>query len=367
MGDSTLTQTTLAFSTLNESAFNTYPDEAADYTTYETTARAMPLPDAEKQQDEPRIGAGAAGAYPTFQRSGVLQPIAVEIADVVNAEKFPIFSQMYFGEPEVSGDIAVVEASKAWRHFFYKQNFDELGRQLPSKSFIMKNNGAAFIYTGGVGGSLNMQQSGIVDPKFSFGVITSGNYVELSTLGSFGTLSVPTRDPLKDMMGAESILSYNDGSSRNLNGRWKSITWNANNNIDTGDLRAGLPRTAAATCPTRGWYRNKLLAGDESVAIEFRVAHDDVMREWNSAQLDTALTSFEWLMKGSCIPTTAAANQYSVKNSVGKCYFRNVRGGEDNNLAIQDVAVFPVRNGSYFGVWKQEIVNGSSGVLQAVS
>lgn len=364
MSDSTMTQTTLAYQILNEGAYNEHAETAEDYQTFETTARILPIPDVEKQQDEQRIGGGAASAYPSFQRSGVLIPQAIDISDIVNVDKFPIFANMYYGTPEESGDIAVVEASKAWRHFFYKQNFDLLGRQLPSKTFAMRNNGAAFLYTGGVGGTLQVSQNGITDPRFTFGVVTSGNYLAIDDINDFGEFALPTRSPDKDMLGAETILTYNDGSSRSLQGRWKSFNWQGNNNIDTGDLRAGLARVNNAACPTRGWYRNKLLASDETVTCTFRVAHDDVMREWDNAQKDTVLTTFDILMKGQCIPTTAANNQYAVKISHGKGYFRNIRGGDDNNTAVIDVDFFPVRNGSYFGTHRMEIVNGMNGVIQ---
>jgi hypothetical protein len=362
MGDSTLTQTTLAYSTAIESAVNTVPQTAGLYTTYETTARTFVLPNAEKQSDEPRIGGGAASAYPSFQRSRVLEPMGIEIADVVNVERFPTQLRQHMGTPEVSGDIAIVEATKGWRHFYYVQNFDSLGRQKPTRTYIVKNNGAYFAYAGGTSGTMQISQSGIDDPKFSNGIVTTGYYEDVDLISGFGSLTVPTNDPLKLMLGAETSISYNDGTTRSLNGRWKSFTFNSNNNIDTGDLRAGLPRVQNSACPTRGWYRNFLNASDESVSLEFRVAHDDNMREWEAAQLDTVLTTFDILMKGSCIPTTAANTQYSVKLSVGKCYFRNIRGGDDNNLAVLDVTVFPVRNGSYFGVWRAEVVNGQSTV-----
>lgn len=364
MADSNITQTTLAFSRLNEPAFNSAPVTAADYVSYETTARILPLPDAEKQQDVARIGAGSASAYPTTQRTGVLSPTTLEISDVVNVEKLPIFTELYMGKPEVVGDVVIVEAAKAWRHIQYKRNYDLLGRQLPSKSWIVRNNGADFIYTGGVGATIQFQQQGITDPTFSFGVVTGGSYLRISALAAFGAVAVPTRNQLKDMMGAETILSYNDGALRTLNGRWKSFTFSGNNNIDTGDLRAGLPRVGDAACPTRGWYRTQLLAGDETVTAEFRVAHDDVLREWDNAQTNTDVTNFDILMRGACVPTSAANQQYSTKVSVGHCFFRNVRGGDDNNLAVNDVGVFPVRNGSYYGVWKVEYVTDQAGVLQ---
>lgn len=364
MADSTLTQTTLAYSTDYEPSPNEVIQDASDYTTYETLARILPIPNAEKQADEQRIGAGAASAYPTFQRSRVLEPQAIDISDIVNVERFPTFYQQHAGTPEDAGDIAVVEATKAWRHFFYKQNFDDLGRKPRTRSYIVKNNGAYFAYGGGVSGTLQIQQNGIDDPRFTNGIVTTGYYEDVAAIVGFGTLDVPTRDPLKDMLGAETVIYYTDPVTvRSLSGRWKSFNFNSNNNVDTGDLRAGLARVAGAACPTRGWYRAFLNWGDETVGLEFRVAHDDLMREWNAAQLDTVITTFDILMRGSCIPTTAANTQYSVKLSVGKCYFRNIRGGDDNNLAVLDVTVFPVRNGSYFGVWKGEVVNGVSSII----
>lgn len=362
MGDSTLTQTTLAYSTAIEAGVNTISQLASGYTTYETLARILPIPNAEKQSDEQRIGGGAGSAYPTFQRSRVLEPQAIEMSDIVNVERFPTMLRQHAGTPEVVGDIQVVEATKAWRHHFYKQNFDTLGRQLPTRTYIVKNNGAYFAFGGGVSGTLQIQQNGIDDPRFTNGIVTTGYYEDVDLIGGFGSLTLPTRDPLKDMFGAETGISYNDGTLRSLQGRWKSFSFSSNNNIDTGDLRAGLARVAAAACPTRGWYRGFLNAGDESVSMEFRVAHDDLMREWDAAQLDTVLTQFDVLMKGSCVPTTATNTQYSVKLNIGKCYFRNIRGGDDNNLAVLDVGVFPVRNGSYFGVWKAEVVSGESGI-----
>lgn len=363
MGDSTLSQSTFAYSSAKETTFNTVPHLAASYTTYETLARIMPLPNAEKQADEPRIGGGAASAYPTFQRSRVLEPVAIDVSDIVNTSKMPTLLQRHMGEADGTVAVEVVEATKLWKHTFRKMNFDTAGRQLPSSSFIVKNNGAYFGYGGCVGGTFQVQQNGIDDPKFTSGQIGSGYYEDISLIGGFGTLPVPTRDPLQDMLGAETAITYNDGSPRSLQGRWKSFSFSSNNNIDTADLRAGLTRVASAACPTRGWYRGFLNANDETVTCEVRVAHDADMREWDSAQLDTALTTFDILMKGSCHPTTAANNQYSVKISIGKCYFRNIRGGDDNNLAVLDTTVFPVRNGSYFGVYETECTTGSSSLI----
>jgi len=366
MADSTLTQTTFAYSIASEVTYNGAPVLFSDYATFETLARILPLPNAQKQADEPRIGGGAASAYPTFQRSRVLEPMAIDISDIVNTDMLCAkLARRHMGG--VDGDVAIatVEATKLFKHTFLKRNMDTGagGRQLPGTSIIMKNNGAYFVYAGCVGGSLQIQQNGVDDPRYTSGLIGTGLYLDAATYVSAGTFTAPTRDPLRDMLGPETAITYNDGSARSLQGRWKSFSWSSNNNIDTNDLRAGMSRVAAAACPTRGWYRSFLNASDETVSLEFRVAHDGAMLEWNSAQLDTAITSFLIEMKGSCHPTTAANNQFKVGIAVGKSYFRNIRGGDDNNLAVVDVQVFPVRNGSYFGVHQLQFTTHDISVI----
>lgn len=364
MPDSTISQTLLAYSTALEAAFNTNPVLATDFTAFETQARLFFVPNVAKSPDVPRVGAGAASAYPSDQRSSVLEPPAIDIQDVVNVEHFPIFERQHMGQTEVLGDIEELDVGIAYRHHHYKQNFDNDGRQLDSRSIIARNNGATFIYTGCVSNSLQIQQTGIEDPQFTAGFVGSGNYVDYTAIAPpFGQVATPTRDGSKDMLGAETIITYNDGGAKSLQGRWISFSWTSNNNIQTQNLRAGLPRVNAETCPTNGWYRNQLLADDETYSLEIRIAHDDAMDEWDDAQRNVVLTDFFIDMRGNCIPTTTNDTQYAVGIRTGKCYFRNVRGADDNNDAVLDIAVFGVRNGTHFGVHKFEIVDGSNAII----
>lgn len=365
MADSLLSQTGIAYSTAPETIYNTFYALASDYKSIVTRARSFPLPSSEKGDDMGVIGRGSKSMYPSYQLTGFLDPTVIEIQDKVNVGSFATLLRRFMGKPEVVGDILVVEATKAWKHFFYEQDPDALGRQLPSTSMVYRNNGADFVYGGLVGSTLQIQQAGVADPMFTMQLVGSGLHTRIRDIApTFGSLAEPAAENY--MLGAESRVQYTDPqATRSLTStrRLKSISFSANNNIDTGDLRAGAPRVNGTGCPGDGWYRDFLLMGDKTATAEFRVTMDDDMREFTAAKKDTVITSFEWEMRGYCVPTSASNTQYANKLSIGKCFFRTPRGGEDNNTLIKDITVFPVLNASYWGVYKFEVTNGQSAVI----
>lgn len=365
MADSQLSQTSIAFSSLPETAYNTAYILASEYKSIVTRARSFPLPSNEKGDDLGVIGDNR--VYPSRQTTGFLDPVVVEIQETVNVGWFNNLLRRFMGKPELVGDIAVVEATKAWRHHYYEQDPNSLGRQLPSSSVVYRNNGADFLYSGMVGSTLQIQQAGVADPQFTLQLVGSGLYKRIRDITSpvFGTL--PASVVEQTMLGPETRVQYTDPlATRTITNprRMKSISFTANNNIDTGDLRAGAPRVNGAGCPGGGWYRDFLNMGDKTAAAEFRVAIDDDMREWASAQNDDIITNFTWDMRGYCIPTTAANNQYQCTVKIGKCYFRTPRGGEDNNTMVKDITVFPVVNATYWGGYKFEVINGVNAIYE---
>lgn len=367
MADSLLQQTVIAYSKLPEVSYNGIYVLASDYNAIVTRARSFPLPSTEKGDDTGVIGGGSKSMYPSYQTTGFLEPIVIEIQDRVNVGSFVTFLRRFEGKPELLADVQVVEATKAWRHHYYEQDPAALGRQLPSTSMVYRNNGADFVYGGTVGSTLQLQQAGVADPMFTLQQVGSGYHQRIRDIApAFGTVAEPAAENYG--LGAESRVQYTDPvATRSLTStrRLKSIGFSASNNLDTGDLRAGAPRVNGVGCPGQGWYRDFLNMGNKTASAEFRVAIDDNMREWTAAQNDTVLTSFEWDMRGYCVPTTATATQYSVKLSIGKCHFRTPRGGEDNNTLIKDLTVFPVLNASYWGVYKFEVTNGQAGIVDA--
>jgi len=366
MAESTLSQTAIAFSTLPETVYNTMFVLAANYTSIVTRARAFPLPSNDKGDDMGVIGRGSKSMYPSLQTSGFLSPVAIEIQDKVNVGSFVNLLTRFMGKPELVGDIQVVETTIAKRHHYYEQDPDVLTRQLPASDIVYRNNGSDFVYGGMCGSSLQLQQTGVADPMYTIQEVGSGLYQRIRDISpAFGTLTDPASENW--MLGPESRVLYTDPSATRTitaNRRMKSISFTANNNLDTNDLRAGASRVNGTACPGSGWYRDFLLMGDKTATVEFRVTTDDNMFEWFSAQKDELITNFTWDMRGYCIPTTAANNQYMVTVKIAKSYFRTPRGGDDNNTLIQDITVFPVINPTYWGVYKFEVVNGSAVIAQ---
>jgi hypothetical protein len=367
MADSLLSQTGIAISTLPETAYNTMFVLASGYDSLVTRARSFPLPSNEKGDDTGTIGRGSKSIYPSVQTTGFLEPQVIEIQDKLNVGSFVKQLRRFMGKPELVGDIQVVEAAIAFRHHYYEQDPDALGRQLPASDIVYRNNGADFVYGGMVGSSLQLQQAGVADPTYTIQHVGSGLYQRIRDITSpaFGTLADPATENY--MLGPETRVQYTDPTttrSMTSGRRLKSISFTANNNLDTNDLRAGAPRVNGTGCPGSGWYRDFLNMGDKTATAQFRVTVDDNMFEWTNAQTDAIITNFTWTNKGYCVPTTAATNQYEVTLKIGKCYFRTPRGGDDNNTLVKDLTVFPVLNASYWGVYKFEVVNGVNAIVQ---
>lgn len=366
MPDSYITDTFIAFSLLPEATYGTALLTAANYFSVVTRARLLPLPSNRKSDDLGVIGRGSGSMYPSKQSSDLMNPIGFEMQDRVNVGSFATLLRRYMGHPQVSGDITVVEAAKAWKHTFFEQDpdVDAGGRQLPSSSVVYRNKGADFLHPGCVGATLTVSQTGATKPDYTMAFNNGGFYHRIGEITApvFGSLGLPAAE--EEMHGPDSRVLYTDtGGTRNLvvpDRRLKSISFSANNNLDLADERAGLPSMDGSGCPKKGWYRDFLLFGDRQISATYRVMVDATMREWKQAVEDDVITSFTWNMLGNCVPTTATTSRYGVNLIISKCQFRDPAGNEDANKAVADIVVFPEIQATHYGVYKFEVVNGKS-------
>lgn len=367
MADSYISQTAIGLSTQSEEDFGVfYEDAASDYTKILTRARIIPLPDIRKSDDTGVTGRGSSSMYATYTENEVMNPIGIEVQYTVNVNSFLKMLRRYMGATMVSGDVTVIEALKAWRKKFYELDPD-VSRQLPSSSIVYRNGGADFVHGGCVGSTLNVSQGGSADPQFAMAFMNGGNYERIRNIVGFGNLPAMAKE--NRMKGAETRVQYTDPNGTvNLvtpNRRIRSISFSGNNNLDTEDERAGLPRVGDTVCPDAGWYKDYLLFGDRSISAEMRLMIDDDMREWDNVMKNRDITNFKWDMKGYCIPNTTAHDQYGVSLIIPFSGFRSPRGNEDSNKAVKDITVFPMipESPTHYGVYRFEAVTDNSTVI----
>lgn len=371
MSDSYGSQTAIALSKLPETGFGIpYVDAAADYDSILTRARTLPMPDIRKSDDIGVVGRGSSSMYASYTENEVMNPIGIEIQYTVNVNSFLKKLRRFMGKTMVSGDVTVEEASIAWRKKMYELDPD-VSRQLPPSSIVYKNNGADFIHSGCIGSTLNIAQTGSQDPQYTMAFLNGGNYMRTRDVASPGFGVLPAVAAENRLKGAETRVEYTDPAGTlslvTPARRLKSISFNANNNLDVEDERAGLPRIGATACPDRGWYKDYLLFGDRQIGAEMRVMLDDNMREWDAVMRNRDITSFKWQMKGYCIPTSITNTQYGLDLIIPFCGFRNPRGNEDAGKMVQDIAIFPMLPASptHYGVYRFEaIVGGSNAIIQ---
>lgn len=354
MADSLISETLLAFSTAPEASYNTNPVLANLFTSYLTRSRGFYVENNESVDDLGAIGGGS--VYPTIVRNSFRESTTIQCQDKVNVSTFATLLRRLLGAADPGVDI--IEAGIAFRHTF--KELANTTRQLPSSSFISINNGADKLFCGVVGNSVTISQTGAEDPTFDMSLNASGLVKDISAVyPSFGALAAPAAR--SEMYGPDTQCSYTDGAgtlSLSAAKRLRSFSWTHNNNLDTGDRRAGASPINAA-CPTDGWYLDYLLHADQTESCTIRVQHDGNLREHGNSLTKTPITDLFFLLRGDCIPTTAADNRYSVKIKIPKCYFSNARPVDDNNNAALDFDIIPVADGSsYKGASIVEVING---------
>jgi hypothetical protein len=358
--ESLVSQTVIAFSTAPESVYGTNPVTAADFTSMVTRVREMPVTESEKNDDRGVIGRGNA-MYPSYQRSGFRVPTAFEIMDRAHVGRFMPLLRRYMGKTAAAP--VVLEAGIAFGHTFYEADPDVEGLQLPSSSFVYRNNEYDYLHTGCCGSTLQISQTGTADPEMTIGFAGSGNAKRIATdYPAFGSLVIPGTDPY--MYGASSDAFYTDDASavQNLttpDHKLRSLTFTANNNLITDDTRMGMPQ-ADATDPRRGWYRDFLHFGDREISAEFTMGMDGSYALKNAEELNLNFTTFTWTMKGDVIPTTTTSKRYQLSLVIPKFNLRAPRVGEDNQKRTKSFTIFPVTHSGHYGVYRFNVTNGVS-------
>lgn len=360
MSESLLSQTVLAYSTTPESTYGT-PQSlvASGYTPTVTRARALPVPYSDKTDDRGVIGRGNA-MYPSYQRSGFRVPVAFEISDMVQVGSVAPLIRRFMGA--TAGTPATVEAAIAFKHTFNELDPNTGGLQLPASSWVYSLNEFDHLLTGGCGSTIQLAQQGAADPTYTISQVTSGFSKRLSTISgpAFGTLAVPGAEPY--MYGADSAVQYTNEASATVSlttpsHKMRSVTFNANNNLDTGDTRAGMP-AISSTQPERGWYRDFLNFGDRDISADFTMSMDGDYSLKDAEELNTVYTNFKWTMNGTLIPTTATSSRYQMIVTIPKFNLRTPSAGEANNKSTKTFTIFPLTHSAFYGVYKIEIVNG---------
>jgi len=359
MAESLLSQTVIAYSTAPESTYGVNPVTASLFTPMVTRARAFPVPQTEKTDDRGVIGRKTA-MYPTFQRSGFAQPIGFEFTDMAQATTLAPLLRRYMGKAGTTP--TTVEAAIAFKHTFKEADPDVDGLQLPSSSCVYSLNEYDYLLTGGVGSTLQFTQQGAADPSYTMAIVTSGNRKRISVdYPSFGAMALPPQDAY--MYGPQSQMTYTDdlAATQNLttpSHKLRSQTFSANNNLNTGDTRAGMPPIDATT-PQRGWYRDFLYFGDREVSAEWTMGMDSTYNIKDAEEKNLVYTNWKWTMLGDYVGASVT-NKYSVAVVIPKFNLRTPSAGESNNLSTKTFTIFPLVHAAYYGVYSIEVINGVS-------
>jgi hypothetical protein len=361
MADSRIRDTILAISTANESSYNGMIVLASAMSTLVTRSSGIPAPVLEKTDDKGVIGNYPNGEFATLQRSGFVIPPAFEISNVVSAEMFFKQVRRFLGLADptpAAGDI--IEAGIAFKHHAKMlPNNTGAGLQLPSSTFAFSNNGLDYLYAGCCGNTLQIQQQGGADPTYSIGYVGSGKYKRIRDVSGpvFGSFSAPAAQNY--MLGPSTELEFTDDVglvSLTTAHRLRNVTINVQNNLRTDLKLAGASPIDPADLK-KGWYLDSLTHGDRDAGATMRVALDDTLREFYAANNDTDITNFTMRMRGYTIPTTAAANRFTIEVIFGKCHFNGQQVTDDGGDACLDINISPCSDLVNFGIVKVDCIN----------
>lgn len=297
-------ETLMAFGTVPELAYNAMTLLAANMTTFKTRTFALPLPDTEKFTDEGDIGAGVNGGFMSEQTSGFVNPPGWDINNRVDAGTMLQFLRRQSGGVDT---VVPIEATVAYQHGGgMLANDTVVGRQLPSTTFALSNNGADNLWGGVAGNNMQFGQTGAGDPMYTWSVLGSGLYRSIRNIvPAFGNLALPVAQP--KMLGPDSVLEFTDdnGNIVMTSGRQMvnfSIT--LSNNLDMMKL-AGASRIDPYDIE-KGWYLDELLHKVQTSNATMRIFLDDTMRAFDAAQRNKQISGFKYRMYGNEVAATRA-------------------------------------------------------------
>jgi hypothetical protein len=297
-------ETLMAFGTSPELAYNAMTVLAAQMTTFKTRTFALPLPDTEKFTDEGDIGAGVNGGFMSEQTSGFVNPPQWDISNRVDAGTFLNFMRRHSGGADTP---VVLEPGVASQHSGgMLANDTVVGRQLPSTTFALSNNGADHLWGGVVGSQMQVGQQGAGDPTFTWGVMGSGIYRKIRNISpAFGVLALPVVQP--KMLGPDSQVEFTDDAGNVIltsGRRIVNISMTFANNLDMLKL-AGASRIDPYDI-SKGWYLDEMLHKVQTSSSAMRLFLDDDMREFNASQRNKQITGFKYRMFGDEVSGTRA-------------------------------------------------------------
>jgi hypothetical protein len=367
MAEYRTTQLRLAISDTPESVYNAIKIANTDvYRGMLTTGRNPIVPDVEKFDDTGKVGAGQ--EFPTQQRSGFLVYPAIEITEELNIDIVGLLARRAMGGAVTMG--AVIESgggvpSTVARPHSWGLKMDISGqRQLPSSSVAWSVGGADYIWGGVVGESFRIDQAGVGNPTVTVGMLGSGLHKKISTIATPPTFPLPTEQ--RYMLGPDTQVEFTDTALRSLTNARKllNFTMTLTNNHLTDDRRPGDP-PVDPTNPNAGWYTDRMFYGDRTIASEMTIVIDDDMRELANARDDVAITDFTFRARGKFLTNadgsfTSTANRATFEVKFPKCYFRNIRAGDDAGRAVITVSIVPVSVGGASPMQVKVITNADT-------
>jgi hypothetical protein len=338
----------MAISDSPETTYNAIKIASGDlYRGMLTRGRNPLLPDVEKSDDTGTIGAGQ--EFATQQQSGFLTAPAIEITERLNVDIVALLARRAMGGAITMGTVietgGTVPSTVARPHTF-GLDMAAAARQLPSSSVAWSVGGADYIWGGVVVESFRIDQSGVADPTVTVGMVGSGVHKKISTIGTPPTFPLPTAQ--RYMLGPDTQVEYTDTALRSLTTarRLLNFSMTLTNNHTTDDRRPGDP-AVDPTNPNAGWYTDRMYYGDRTIGAEMTIMIDDTMRELTNARDDVAITNFTFRARGKFLTNatgdfTSTANRATFEVTFPKCYFRNVRAGDDGGRAVATVSIVPV-------------------------
>lgn len=371
----------LGISKAVESSYNTMRTGNSDlYLGMLTTTKGIYIPDKEKYDDTGKIGTGQ--EFPTEQRSGYIAVPSLEIAEELNIDVGAVLFRRCLGGSVTVAAVTDSTATLGAQNQSFGMLPNSSGRQLPSSTVLWSLGGADYMWGGVVIDQFKIDQSNSNIPTFTATLVGSGLNKRLRYLTANGALAVngsnayngpyagststeyPPSFPIptvqRYMNGAESKLSFTDttGAYVVTNAQLlKTFALTVSNNHRTDDRRPGDPRVDSGNQtsgdPRSGHYTNRMLHGDRTVAADMTVMLNDTMREFTDAYTDDVITSFTYTAAGDLVRKSIDAsvvstsdNQYEFETSIAKCYFRSIKGQDNNGDATINITVFPVYDGT---------------------
>jgi hypothetical protein len=333
--------------------FNTVITDGADFHRLETRGNPILLPVLGKSDTLDLVGSGFEFPQSPLHVNFWQQPV-IPLSGDVNFDFFVLLlSRVFSGVNAVPTTVATA----AREHILLlQQDDDPLGRQLASSNLVTSigyvdnsNPGADVQWTGVVGDSVQIQQSGAALPTWNVELVGSGGFIRpvpVLTRADFPALvgDITADYPHLQSFGAAVNINYTDGTLINLatEGRIRSWSFQFNNNARRDDQRPGDPFRVADD-PTSGAYVNRLLRGRRTCGAQVVVSLSEELAEFVTMQQNRIVDNLQFAMKGELIAGATPNTNYTLEVNIPKAQLRTITPGNEGDDATLTLDWYPLK------------------------